>query len=500
MSACLAALGPLVLLAQNTIRVPEDAPTIQAAIDTAQAFDTVLVATGTYVETIDFLGKPITVRSESGSDVTIIDGGDGSHLPVVSFRNGEGPESVLRGFTVTGGDNRSADFLGGGISCAGDTAPYTSPTIAECVITLNRTGLVGGGVAGNPVLEDCKISANIAFIGGGGVWGAPVMRRCLVSGNLAYDGGGLHLIESGALSVLIEDCVVIDNMASDGARGGGVNIASPGAVLRRCLVARNYGVGYLGQTAVSGAGVCVEAFPPPLLERCTIVGNRVKDPSLYSQNVGGLAGAATLVDCIVRANDHVDLHRSSEASYSNVEGGFPGIGNLDLDPLFVDAPNGDYRLAAGSPCIDTGDPKGALDLDGTRADQGAFYYPQANVIPRNGSGVNRACFSSLTPPFVGSTWNARVDATGHAGASISGFLVVTQPLPTPLTTLSGELLIQVGSVRIARYVSASTGAFDDFAVPIPLDTALVGFAAYAQAFVLGGATELCNALDLKLGN
>ena len=98
------------------------------------------------------------------------------------------------------------------------------------------------------------------------------------------------------------------------------------------------------------------------------------------------------------------------------------------------------------------------------------------------------------------TTNARVDATGHAGAKISGFLAVTEPLPAPLATFAGEVLIHVGSVRLARYVSASTGAFDDFAVPIPLDLTLVGLAAYAQGFVLGGPSELCNALDLKLGN
>src|SRR5262245_7460613 len=67
----------------ETIRVPADAPTIQAAIDVAQPYDTVLVAPGTYVETIDFLGKRITVRSEAGPALTVIDGKDGSFAPTV---------------------------------------------------------------------------------------------------------------------------------------------------------------------------------------------------------------------------------------------------------------------------------------------------------------------------------------------------------------------------------------------------------------------------------
>ncbi len=56
-------------------------------------------------------------------------------------------------------------------------------------------------------------------------------------------------------------------------------------------------------------------------------------------------------------------------AYSNIQGGWPGTGNIDADPLFVDPVNGDYHLLAGSPCIDGADniavPVGIdTDLDG----------------------------------------------------------------------------------------------------------------------------------------
>jgi hypothetical protein len=55
-------------------------------------------------------------------------------------------------------------------------------------------------------------------------------------------------------------------------------------------------------------------------------------------------------------------------TYSDVEGGWSGTGNIDEDPLFVG--NGDYQLQPKSPCIDKGTPTGAPlnDIDGNPRD------------------------------------------------------------------------------------------------------------------------------------
>src|SRR5687768_12704811 len=96
--------------AQTTIRVPDDQPSIQAAINAALNGDTVAVAPGVYSERLNFLGKAITVVSDGGPAVTVIDGGRGG--TVVTFNSGEGRAAVLRGFTVTNGGG----FPGGGIA------------------------------------------------------------------------------------------------------------------------------------------------------------------------------------------------------------------------------------------------------------------------------------------------------------------------------------------------------------------------------------------------
>ena len=84
---------------------------IQDAIDAAQKADTVLVHDGTYVENINFKGKAITVRSESGAEYTVIDGNRSGS--VVVFDSNEGAGSVLDGFSLIKG--KAA--YGGGIGC-----------------------------------------------------------------------------------------------------------------------------------------------------------------------------------------------------------------------------------------------------------------------------------------------------------------------------------------------------------------------------------------------
>ena len=86
--------------AADILHVPGDYPTIQEAINAAVDGDEVEVHPGTYNETINFLGKAIRVYSTDGSDVTIIDGQQNG--TVVTCANGEGPETVIDGFTITG--------------------------------------------------------------------------------------------------------------------------------------------------------------------------------------------------------------------------------------------------------------------------------------------------------------------------------------------------------------------------------------------------------------
>jgi hypothetical protein len=492
--------------AQTIIHVPGNAPTIQGGIDQAQPGDSVLVAPGTYFEAINYRGKAVSVVSEAGAATTIISATPNT-LPCVSFHEGEGPAALLRGFTVTGSRNSSAEIFGGGISCLDLRIGLVgSPTIQECMITGNVSGCGcgpvgasgGGGVYGDAIIEDCTISGNsVGFAAaGGGVHGTPVMRRCLVSGNISNGegGGGIYIDRPGAI---IEDSIIVNNTANEYPLGGGIWVKGTGARIRRCLIAQNVGNTPFGTGGGVGAGIFSEAISTRV-ERCTVAGNRVG--SSGGTSYGGMQGFGSLVNCVVWGNDATQLAPALLVTYSDVQGGFPGTGNIDADPMFADPANLDYRLMSGSPCIDAGDASSSLDPDCTRADMGAFYFPQANTVLRNGAGSNRVCFTSLSEPGIGATWTVRLVALGHPGATFSGFVAYGSPLVPGLQSRFGELLVNPSSGKLAARTVASNGVADDIAVAIPNDPTLIGRIGYVQGFIAGGGIELCNALDVKIGN
>ncbi len=111
-----------------------------------------------------------------------------------------------------------------------------------------------------------------------------------------------------------------------------------------------------------------------LLDRCTAANNA----SAGIRDAGGFTGVVSSSVAFGNGFSNILGFGSAELRYSNGDSTLAGTnGNIDADPLFVNAANGDLTLAAGSPCIEAGDPLdfpgAALDMTGVaRALDGDF--------------------------------------------------------------------------------------------------------------------------------
>jgi len=186
------------------------------------------------------------------------------------------------------------------------------------------------------------------------------LAHTVIGGNKADSGGGAVHMANGA-HVTMSHCRVSSNYG--GGSGGGLSLHSSTADLYACLIVGNRSGGAFGGGIAAYTGSVVS------IDRCTIAGNvsTVRHGGVYGEGAYLYVTSTIMWDNTPRR----PTPATTVATFSDIRGGWPGIGNIDADPLFVDPANGDYSLALGSPCIDAGDPDSPPDADGSRADMGA---------------------------------------------------------------------------------------------------------------------------------
>ncbi len=316
----------------------------------------------------------ITGNRFAGNTASGGDNPDGGGL--MTYQLGGGSQLHLSGNTFS--ENTAGLGAGGvivrcNLSCAA--------SVADNIFSGN-TAIVGSGGGAHLYINDGSLdyagnshTGNRAGEDGAGAWidmlaGTAAVSRNTFTRNIAGgNGGGLSAVTDTA-SIVVEKNIF--NANASGNAGAGLSFATVGGT---GTIRKNTTYGNSASGEAGGAYVYIDTLDGRALLTDNILWNDSPDAFGYSSGSGGV---------------HVLME------YSDVDGGVGeawfSTGCIAADPLFVDAPAGNFNLswahapvndATKSPCIDTGSPASAKDPDGSRSDMGAlpFVHGNASVVP-----------------------------------------------------------------------------------------------------------------------
>lgn len=313
----------------ETLHVPDDYDTIQAAIDAAEDGDTILVAPGTYNEAIDFVGKAVHLLSEDGPEQTTIDA-HGLDTSVVTATSGEESDTILEGFTITGGTAAGQYPTGGGMIVLA-----SSPGITNCVFEGNEASS-GGALsvsgtaenASNVTVTDTTFVDNTAVEFGGAVFvgsdSSLVLDSCTFTANSASQGGAVNVNSNSATAEIVnchfENNAAVDMNGSDLTPGGGavLNFGNTDPNLPPTTISNSQ---FVGNHSAHWGGAILDGSPEIFGETTTVENSEFIENSAeaFGGAVTAYEGQLHFISCAFENNS---AGKDGGASYA-VEDGSP---------------------------------------------------------------------------------------------------------------------------------------------------------------------------------
>ncbi len=271
--------------------------------------------------------------------------------------------TMLEGFTVRGGRAEAFGHAGFG---AGAVVDGGNPVIRRCRFVGNHAENLGAGLLvlysnAAPTIDRCAFVDNRALLTQSpNGW----LRR------FESAGGGLRGLSTGVLRII--NSIFEGNTADAGGAAAFTHSRTP---ITNALMVGNTAAAASG-AAIGGGALWLGAGTNVRLFNATLANNSAAVPGGAIRQAAGSFVVAS--NSIFWANSPTEiLGPTSVITYSDIQGGWPGEGNIDANPLFVDSDgpdnnpdtweDNDYRLSAVSPCIDAADntsvPADLPDLD-----------------------------------------------------------------------------------------------------------------------------------------
>ncbi len=431
--------------------------TIQAAINAAVNGDTVRVSAGSYTESLDVVGKRITIQggydatctAQTGGLTTVTAGVAGSVLDVNS-----GAILTLRGLNLTGGSSFGAgvDVLGGSRVTLDNTDVHDNNGSSGAGLYISSTSVV-------TYTNDSDIYNNVSSSSGGGaiVYGklSGFNTNSDIYSNSAVNGGGIAINDPGKL--ILDNADVVANTASQ--LGGGIFVSSAAITLTNSV--------FIGETApccqsaATGGGIYAQN------SRVTLLGDA---NAILNNTATGNGGG-------------VYLTNFSSLSASG--------GSLGYDTAAY--AGNDAVLGAGMYTISSTVSYSGRIINNIASNSGGGIYADHSTLVLNNTTVGGAAANQHNQIGASGLNGAGMYLINQTHATLGNTTIISNTLSNTSTGYGGGMYVRAGSV-----VTMTNSSIQEHSLPSAFDGR--GAAAYVYDSVLTlNNTEVLSNTTKNLG-